>query len=221
MMSPLMVAIAAASSGIRYYGLQDLTNTNSTGSGGTFAGAIRGGQINLPTATGSTSRYTAPSDTTQHMGSGSSGGFDWSKTVILSTRFRMAASPLEPGHVIYILLGSSSSITSGLFPDATNGVGVRINDNMTIDLITQAGALATFVSVSGGTIAVSTPYDFTIVSINGLVRLYINGVLAATTSAGPTTPTGLGALRMSAELTAATAAARYAYSGGFTIYNGI
>jgi hypothetical protein len=221
MVSPLMVAIAAASSGIRYYGLQDLTNVNS--GGGAFTGAVRGGQINLPTTTGATSRYHT-ANSVQHMGSGRTGGFDWSKTVILSTRFRFSTSPLEPGHVIYILLGcpdTSGTTISGLYPDGSDGVGVRINDNMTIDLIAQAGALATFVSVSGGTIAANTAYDITVVSINGFVRLYLNGVLVATTSSGPTTTIGLGAIRMSAELTAATAALRIAYSGGFTIYNGI
>jgi hypothetical protein len=221
MMSPLMVAMSAVSAGIRFIGTHDLNLFPASGTGGgSFPGNLRGAQVNLPVSTGAVYR-TMDASTTQLLGSGTSGGFNWSKVVLLSTRLRTHATAFGPGQSVHILLGCPTTTPTGLWPDASHGVGLRINADMSIDLIVQSGALGTFVSVGAGTLILGALYEITIASNNGVVVLYLNGVAVATTAAGPTTAAGLGAIRMSAELTEATAAARYIWVSGFTIYNGI
>ncbi len=225
MVSPLTAVMMAVSNGLRYLSLHEATLSASTGGSSISyqtANATAGGAtITFPTTTGNIYRYVGGPSLL--LGSGGSGGFDYTQTFMLSSRMQFN-SLLDPGHVLYLStgIGYGNGEAAGNWVDNRHGVGIRITDTNVFELVAQAGALATFVAVSSGiTIAAGTTYDILVVSRNGSVGLYLNGVLVASTNAGPTSTSSAGGVRISAELTAATAGTKSFRCSGISIYNGI
>lgn len=163
-----------------------------------------GAQLNYPTVRGHASRIAGGTNAQMLGGSDGSGGINWAKTVCISGRFRIgtAANPPTSAQTFRFTLGPQTNDSYNSDFDASldrYGVGMRINALGPIELVTRNGPLSTETSVNTNIfVAADTSFDCVITSRNGNVNMYINKILTASTTNGPTITDAIAGVRITA-----------------------
>lgn len=216
--SPMVFVQSNLDPAFRFLNPVNFTASNS-GTGATSVVNQFGSQMNYPTTRGFAGR-TAGTGNTLQMINATTGGIDWSKTVIFSGRFRFA-TPQFPknGQITRFVFGGGSGTNIG--GDIANAgdqfVGLKIVDLGPAELTVTRGS--SYVSVSSNVyFSAEDPADFMIMSRNGNVSLYINNVFTVSTDQGPISTAAAGRMRIVAETPTATGDASFMYWGGVSVY---
>jgi hypothetical protein len=131
--------------------------------------------------------FTFPS--AQRGVSRANGSWNWSKAFAASFRFSRNTGVTDTNCIMRMTFGKAAASPG----DPTiNSVGIRMAGSGPIQLIVHNGTTFTAVTTTSSFVpVVPLTYDFRIISNGaGSVQLYINDVLEATTTAGPTGTSG-------------------------------